>query len=111
VCIAPYIHTILSTLAPATIEMAFPLTFGVELELVLGFHRTLLEEELKKVPVDSRLHIVENPGKVKRKCLSRTPYYDKAYNGWALCKPNETTDVPYDVALLDADTQKPTQYR
>ncbi|GAB7342734.1 hypothetical protein MBLNU457_g0881t1 [Dothideomycetes sp. NU457] len=80
--------------------MSPDLTFGLELEMVLGFHHDLLRRQLDKSPDKSSWKVVTQPGYLKRQSTQGTMYHTRQYQAWALHNPS-ATNIADTVALVD----------
>lgn len=80
--------------------MSPELTFGVELEMVLGFHYDLLRKQLDKNPDKSSWKVVRQPRYLKRQSTQGTMYHTRQYQAWALHNPS-AGNVADTVALVD----------
>lgn len=74
------------------------LTFGVELELILGFDADVLQQQLNKTNPSKT--IVRHPGNVVRANTRGTMYYEQLYRSWALSRTADEM-VSHETALID----------
>jgi len=82
--------------------MSPDLTFGLELEMVLGFHYELLRRQLNKSGEKSSWKVVTEPGFLKRQGTQATMYRDRRYQAWALHDPS-AKDIADTVALVNGE--------